>query len=258
MVDLHSHILHGLDDGARTIEESVEMVRLAASCGTTDVVGTPHANHEFPYDPAVVRQRIEELQAIAGDAPRIHRGCDLHLSYNNIRDACDNPDKYSINGGSYIMVEFSDYLNISSGYAMLAELQRAGLQPIVTHPERNPLISENLDELASWVDRGCFSQLTAASLLGGFGPRARACSHKMIERGLVHFVSSDGHDVIHRPPRLDLARTWLLENFGEEYTELLVDLNPSDVINNRQIDSGPQRPPERPRRWYEFWRTTAR
>src|ERR1035438_7394970 len=128
MVDLHSHVLHGLDDGARTLDVSVEMARLAASCGTTDLVCTPHANHEFTYDPALVSQRIEALRNLIGNALRIHRGCDLHLSYNNIRDASENPSKYSINGSSYLLVEFSDYLNIGSAYPMLAELQATGLR----------------------------------------------------------------------------------------------------------------------------------
>jgi protein-tyrosine phosphatase len=258
MVDLHSHILHGLDDGARTVEESVEMVRLAVSCGTTDIVCTPHSNHEYVYNPALVAQRIEDLERLTENSLRIHSGCDLHLSYNNIRDACENTHKYSVNGGSYLLVEFSDYLNIGSAYAMLGELQNAGLQPIVTHPERNPVIAEHLDELAAWVDRGCFVQITALSLLGGFGGRVRRCCQALIQSGLVHFVSSDGHDVIHRPPRLDLAKTWLQDNYGDEYADLLVNLNPANVINDRPISSGAQRPPEAPKRWYQFWRNGAR
>ena len=257
MIDLHSHVLHGLDDGAPTLEVSLEMVRLAASCGTTNLVCTPHSNHEFTYDPAIVAQKIEDLERLAEGAIRLHRGCDLHLSYNNIRDACENPSKYSINRGSYMLVEFSDYLNIASAYPMLAELQRAGLLPIITHPERNPIIGEHLDELAMWVDRGCFVQITALSLTGGFGPGAAHSCEELIERGLVHFVSSDAHDVVHRPPRLDLARTWLQKNFGDGYADLLVELNPGCVVNNLPISEGPQHPPERPKRWYQFWRTNA-
>jgi protein-tyrosine phosphatase len=257
MVDLHSHVLYGLDDGAPTVEVSLEMARLAASSGTTDLVCTPHANHQFSYDPEIIAQRIEDLERLTRPL-RIYRGCDLHLSYNNIRDACENPARFSINRGSYVLVEFSDYLNISSAYPMLAELQRSGLLPIITHPERNPVISEQLDELSLWVDRGCFVQVTALSLLGGFGPRARLCSEALIAKGLVHFVSSDGHDVVHRPPRLDLARTWLQENFGEEYADLLTTLNPRNVIDDQPICVGRQKPPDPPRRWYQFWRADAR
>jgi protein-tyrosine phosphatase len=258
MVDLHSHVLHQLDDGAPSLEVSVEMTRLAASCGTTDLVCTPHANHEFSYDPALVTRRIENLARLTGNSLRLHRGCDLHLSYNNIRDACENPSRYSINNSSYLLVEFSDYLNIGSAYPMLAELQGAGLLPIITHPERNPVLSEQLDQLTLWVERGCYVQVTALSLLGGFGSRARLCSEELLMRGLVHFVSSDAHDVVHRPPRLDLARTWLRENFDDQYADLLVDLNPRNVINDRPISAGLQMPPAPPKRWYQFWRASGR
>lgn len=258
MVDLHSHVLHGLDDGAATIEQSVEMVRLAASCGTTDLVCTPHANHEFPYDVALVEQRIEDLERLTENALRIHRGCDLHLSYDNIRNACENSWKYTINSSSYLLVEFSDYLNISSALPMLTELQNAGLLPIVTHPERNLMLSAHIDELEGWVERGCFLQITAQSLLGGFGSRARQCSQALLAKGLVHFVSSDGHDVIHRPPRLDLAKTWIQDNYGAEYAALLVELNPGSVVNNQPIAAGPQKPPQPLKRWYQFWRSGSR
>jgi protein-tyrosine phosphatase len=157
-----------------------------------------------------------------------------------------------------VLVEFSHYLNIGSAYPMLAELQRSGLLPIITHPERNPVISEQLDELSLWVDRGCFIQITALSVLGGFGPRSRLCSEALIAKGLVHFVSSDGHDMVHRPPRLDLARTWLQENYGEEYADLLTNLNPRNVIDDQPISAGLQKPPDPPRRWYQFWRADAR
>lgn len=256
MVDLHSHVLYGLDDGARTIEDSVAMAGLAASCGTTDLVCSPHANHQYAYEPAVVDERIAALQSLAGNGIRIHRGCDLHLSYNNIRDACDHPAKYSINRSSYQLVEFPDYLNIGTAYAMLAELQRAGLIPIITHPERNPVLSEHVDQLGEWVERGCLLQVTASSLLGGFGPRALRCSETLIGKGLVHFISSDGHDMTHRPPRLDLARHWLTGNYGAEYAELLVELNPASVLRDQPVSAGPVLPPEAPKRWYQFWRTS--
>ena len=96
MVDIHSHVLWGMDDGAPTMDVSLEMLRMAAEAGTTDIVATPHSNAEFEYQPALIAERIEELTRQTGGRPRIHRGCDLHLSFDNIVDAVETPGKYSI------------------------------------------------------------------------------------------------------------------------------------------------------------------
>ena len=95
-VDIHSHVLYGLDDGARTFEDSVEMLRLARNAGTTDIVATPHANSRYHWDPELIDERISELQPHTD--VRIHRGCDFHLQFDNIQDAIAYPQKYTING----------------------------------------------------------------------------------------------------------------------------------------------------------------
>src|SRR5271168_2638904 len=98
MVDIHSHVLWGMDDGSPTIEVSLEMLRLAAGAGTTDIVATPHSNGEFVYQPELIDERIRELNEKTGAKPKVHRGCDLHLSYDNIMEALEKPAKFSING----------------------------------------------------------------------------------------------------------------------------------------------------------------
>src|SRR6202021_42947 len=110
LIDIHSHILPDLDDGAETLEISVAMLRLAAESGTTDIVATPHANLEFAFDPDLIERKIAELQAAAGPTPRIHRRCDFPLPMENIRDALAHPAKYAINHKSYLLIEFSELL----------------------------------------------------------------------------------------------------------------------------------------------------
>ena len=161
MVDIHSHILWGLDDGAHTIEESIAMLRLAAESGTTDIVATPHSNNQFTFEPELISRKIEELQAAIGPLPRIHRGCDFHLSLENIQDALANPSKYAINHLNYLLVEFSDMLIPRTTQEIFERLQSAGLTPIITHPERNGLLHSRLDQLQSWVENGALVQVTA-------------------------------------------------------------------------------------------------
>jgi protein-tyrosine phosphatase len=110
MVDIHCHLLHGLDDGAKTLDESIAMVRVALAAGRTDIVATPHANPQFHFDPDLIEQKLSELRRATDHKLRIHSGCDFHLSATNIEDAQAHPTKYAINHRSYVLVEFSDYL----------------------------------------------------------------------------------------------------------------------------------------------------
>ncbi|HLK19825.1 MAG TPA: CpsB/CapC family capsule biosynthesis tyrosine phosphatase, partial [Bryobacteraceae bacterium] len=108
MIDIHSHILWGLDDGARNRDESIAMLRMAAEGGTTDIVATPHANVRYAFQPELIRERIAELALESEGLPKIHQGCDFHLSYDNIQDALAFPSKYTINGLGYLLVELAD------------------------------------------------------------------------------------------------------------------------------------------------------
>src|SRR5437773_1490973 len=134
-VDIHSHVLYGLDDGAKTREESVAMLELAKRSGTRAIVATPHANSRYPFDPAVVQQRIAELATHVDIA--IHPGCDFHLQFDNIEDAVAHPAKYTINHENYLLVEFSDLSVFHTAGDILERLLDAGMIPIITHPERN-------------------------------------------------------------------------------------------------------------------------
>lgn len=243
-----------MDDGARTLDDSLAMAKMAAACGTTDIVASPHADSQYHYDPKLVEERLEQVQKLMGATLRMHRGCDFHLSYENIRLALENPNRYSINGRGYLLVEFSDILIMSSTEQIFSELMSVGLVPIVTHPERNPHLAKDIGRLTRWVERGAFLQVTAQSLLGKFGPAAQRCCLSLLDSGLAHFVASDAHDTQRRPPRLDLARNYLMQRYGPEYAELILEINPRSVVDGRALDPGPLPIPKAPKRWYQFWR----
>lgn len=256
MVDIHAHILPGLDDGPRELGQSLAMLRLAASTGTTDIVATPHASLQFPYDPDVVRARLAELRAAAGDLLRIHLGCDLQLHYENIREALDHPDRYSINGRGYLLVEFPDLLIARNMDEIFARMREAGLTPIITHPERNWLLHQRLEDLEAWVNQGCTLQVTAQSLLGRFGREARAFAIELLERNLVHFIASDAHDPEDRTPRLDEAWRWLERRYGAEHARILLEENPRAALSGQAVRTPPAR--KRTRFWQlAFWRRSS-
>jgi len=134
LIDIHSHVLFGLDDGARTLDESVAMVRMAAEHGTTDLVATPHANLSYRFEPEQIADRLARVEEDAGGALRLYTGCDFHLSYENIQDAIDHPRKYTIGQKNYLLVEFSELLIFKNTDEIFARLRDAGMIPIITHP----------------------------------------------------------------------------------------------------------------------------
>jgi protein-tyrosine phosphatase len=242
MIDIHSHILPGLDDGAESMEETVELLRLARETGTTAIVASPHADTQYKFDPERVDALIAAAQERAGSGLRIVRGCDFHLMLDNIEDALDHPTRYTINAGPYLLMELSDAMIFPNTGRMWHELEDAGMRIILTHPERNPLLQDQMERIEEWVAQGRYMQLTAQSLLGQFGPKAQRFAVAMIERGLAHFVASDGHDLRSRPPRLDRAFQWVLSRYGGDLAELLFVAHPRAVVDGEPVDTWMPKP----------------
>ena len=254
MVDIHSHVLWGMDDGARSLEMSVAMLEMAAASWTTDIVGTPHADATYEYQPALIAERRAELQEKLGDRIRIHTGCDFHLKLDNIQEALVDPRKYSINGLGWVLVEFSDMMIFPNTEEIFARLQGAGMGVIVTHPERNWLLRKDIERLQRWVDAGAYLQVTGGSLLGTFGSDARKFSEELMARGLVHFLASDAHDLERRSTRLDQVRVLVSERYGDDYAEALLKTHPQAVIEGRALHPGALEPPSKSRSWFQFWK----
>jgi protein-tyrosine phosphatase len=254
MVDIHSHVLWGLDDGAETEAESLAMLKLAAQAGTTDIVATPHSNYKYPYDAEVVRARIGALQAATHGLPRIHRGCDFHMSLENIQACLQDPNKFTINGLGYLMVEFPDQVISPSTEEIFRRFMELAVIPVITHPERNPILREAPERLKQWVDMGCVVQVTAQSLTDRFGKTVRRAAWDLLGKGLVHVLASDAHDLEYRPPRLDLAREILTKEAGSGAADLLLVENPSAVI--RGVKEWMQAPVVRAKKrtWWTFGR----
>jgi protein-tyrosine phosphatase len=245
-------VLHGLDDGAKTLDDSLAMLALAASAGTTDIVATPHASAQYAFRPDLIDQRIAELQSRV--SIRIHTGCDFHLQPDNLEDALAHPRKYTINHRDYLLVEFPELSLFGDTEQIFLRLLDAGLVPIITHPERNTQLQRRVPEIARWVDSGCCVQVTAGSCLGRFGRKAEACVDDLIGRGLVHFVASDAHDCRGRPPRLDEAYARLSRAWGESSIRPMFVENPAAVLTGAPLDQGTRRPMKR-RKWYQRFRS---
>lgn len=235
-VDIHSHVLYGLDDGAETLEDSVAMLEMAAADGTTDIVGTPHSDLTYQFQPELIAQRVQELnEALAGKI-RVHHGCDFHLHFDNIQDALANPTKYTINHKRYLLVEFADAHIPPTTDEVFGRMRDLDITPIITHPERNPLLQQRMESLAQWVRLGCLVQITAHSFLDRFGKRAHKMADELVERRMAHFVASDAHGTQDRTPMLGEAFSYVVGRHGEERAKALFLENPRATLTGEYLE----------------------
>lgn len=252
MVDIHSHFLPGVDDGARTIEEALAMVEMAAADGTTHLVATPHCNDRYQFSLDRNRALLAELQRSAGARITLLAGCDLHLSYENMQAALANPRTYTLNQGTFLLTEFDNFSIAPQMVDVFYKLRGAGLVPVVTHPERNPILQKSGTKLLrKLAEMGCPIQVTAGSFLGQFGPAARETAEHLLAERLVHLVASDAHDTEKRPPQLSQARALLEKRFGAELAAALFVDNPHAAIDSQPLPYFPEpAEPNKKRFWF--------
>jgi protein-tyrosine phosphatase len=235
VIDIHNHILPEVDDGAKTWDVAVEMCRMAAADGIQHMIATPHANDRYHYDRPYLQGVLNQLQERLGGTLRLGLGCDFHLSYENLQDALIHPEKYCIEGTRYLLVELSNYsvpAQITECYSQLGD---QGIVPILTHPERNPILQQNMQRVIDWVQQGCVVQVTASAITGGWGERAWNAAQWLLKRNAVHILASDAHDTKHRPPGLSAAREEVADLCGKDVAQALVDDNPRAIVEAKPL-----------------------
>jgi protein-tyrosine phosphatase len=232
MIDIHSHILPGVDDGAQTIDDAITMARAAVKEGITTIIATPHhknGSYDNPKQSIITRaaqlndimkQHDIPLTVLPGQEVRIHGDLLKNLEANEIMTLAET---------SYLFIEFpADHV---PRYAeqLLFDLQLKGMIPIIVHPERNAEIIEHPERLYQLVKRGALAQLTASSVSGHFGKKIKKFSLQLMEANLAHFIASDAHNTTTRPFRMREAYDVINKEFGmnavyffQENAELLI------------------------------------
>ena len=241
MIDLHSHVLPGIDDGASDWHEAIEMCRRAAAGGCSAILATPHLRHPRYWngDKAMLETLCGELAERLEGVIDVHLGGEITLhseSYEEL-DLLPDGELTTLAGSRYVLIELDWHGYGPDPLEVVHELQVSGWTPIIAHPERVSWVASDPHLPGALVRGGALFQLTAMSLTGELGSRLQDVSTQMIDAGLVHFVASDAHDLRQRPPGLEAARNMLTKRWGDELARRLLVDNPAAVLQNRPLES---------------------
>ena len=240
MVDIHCHILPGLDDGPEQLDQALAMAADAIDDGITHVIATPHANDSYSFDYERVRRIRDDLQARIGNRLQLATGCDFHFNPENLAALKVDAPRFCLNQHDYLLVEFNEFSIPPSMDRTLHELRLAGLRPIITHPERNAILRARPERLGRWVSLGYYVQITAGALTGVFGQGSQRDADSWIGQGLVHFAASDAHNTSRRPLRLRSAYDAVAHRFGEITARALFVENPLAAFEGRALPYVPE------------------
>ncbi|PYQ11337.1 MAG: capsular biosynthesis protein [Acidobacteria bacterium] len=264
MVDLHCHVLPAIDDGSESLEQSLEFCRVALEDGVSTLVATPHQKPgHYDNTPPGVHQKVEELKSAvhqAGLEVEIVEGAEVYCT-PDLPQRLREREVTTINAaGRYLLLELPYQQMPLRPEETIFQLKLAGVTPVLAHPERIAYFVADMKRLENLVRLGCLTQLTGASLLGGFGERARDYSVEMLERGLVHIIASDAHDTVYRPPVLSKAREVAAEVVGAARALAMVSEVPRAVCEGHEWEPWelPADPPPEPQGFLERLRGLLR
>ncbi len=233
--DLHCHMLPGIDDGARDLDQALAMARLAVADGIRTVVTTPHhLNGVYVNRAAEVLEQVaafREALLAEGIGLKVLPGAELHLVPELPRELAEGHALTVAQRGKAALVELPVHTVPMGAEHILEQILCQGITPIIAHPERNSQLRQDPDILAEWVAMGCLGQITAQSCTGQFGPPVRESARIMVQRGLVHIVASDAHRDRRRIPQLSEGQAQIAEWTNADTARLLAEIVPEAIAN---------------------------
>ncbi len=236
MIDLHSHILPGLDDGAQSLEDSLAMARMAVDSGVTAMAATPHCLDDRSrevYDAwKLLRQALKE----AGIPLRLCLGMEIFGTRDTAR-LLQEGRLFTLNGSRYPLIEFSFHSSGEEETWILHSVCKAGYTPIVAHPERYTYVQQNPEIVNRWRRMGCLLQVNRGSLLGRFGVSAQEMGAELVERGFAAAVATDAHSSRMRTPWMKDVRQMLARQISPLCARTLLQDNPRRILKNELLPS---------------------
>ncbi len=244
MIDLHCHILPGLDDGAQTPGMALAMARKAASDGIETIVATPHVfrdGREY-WEDAAISCKCEALNRVLGEKGipvRILPGAEVHVSHDLIAEIRAHRKGLVLNESSYLSVEFPEDLVFSGTAGLFFDLMSDGITPIIAHPERNSVFQRDPARLVDLIRMGALAQANAGSLSGRFGSRALDAVRLFLKSNLIHILASDAHNEAEPGAWLSGAVSRAADLVGPERARAMVEENPRAVISDKPLPECP-------------------
>ena len=240
MIDIHNHVLPNVDDGSKSINMSLNMLKHAFDQGVTDVVNTTHFQHPLFMD---IDHSIEKIESIKSSLQKklyeknifieIHLGYEVYY-YENLLKIIEQP-LVTMGKGKYILIEFAPHNIPSSQKSTLFELKMNGVTPIIAHPERYKAVQENLNLIYDWINSGCLIQIDCGSLLGLMGKKAKESSLSIIKEKCCHILASDAHNDTNRNFCLKDAYNIVKNIIGQKDADKLVFEHPSSIIRGEDL-----------------------
>ena len=246
MIDIHTHILPGLDDGARDFDTALVMAQMAQESGVTDLIATPHANQRSRYENYVsedLDDRLTVLQAAvrhAGLSIRIYPGMEI-FGTPDLPDLLRAGKVRTLNGSRYLLVEFAFREDPFFMEHLLRALRAEGVEPIVAHPERYYALQEMPDVYRDWAADGIWMQVNKGSLLGSFGGAARRTARMLVAEDLAACIASDAHGADRRTTDLSRVLDYITMEFPHRSADRLLQENPRRILNDRPLLPGEPR-----------------
>jgi len=237
VVDIHSHILPGVDDGARNMDETIEMLNMAVAEGIDVIVATPHCEVGVEQKDILNQQHIFEKVSeyiVANQIP-IQLFCGNEIYYSeSVLEMLQNGLASTINGTRYVLLEFPMHAGCQTIERALMNFLYAGYWPIIAHAERYAVL-KNIKKVHELVDVGVYIQVNASALLGKEGWSVKRFCKQLIRHNLVHVVSTDSHGSQHRRPQIRKCLEYLDAKYGENYRRRISEENPLQILKGEKI-----------------------
>ena len=238
MIDIHTHILPGLDDGARDMEDSLSMAALALKSGVHTLVATSHANTFFKeYSIEEYLQRLEAFRKALDEVKlplRVFSGMEIYMT-REVPRMIREGRLLSLNQTGYFLTEFSFGIEQEEMDEMLHDLMELGVTPVIAHPERYRCVQESESGIAKWKNRGCLLQVNRGSIFGRFGSGAKQCVDRLLDQHMVTCIASDAHKPYERTTYMADVKEYMEQEYSFEYSKKLLYDNPKRILEGEKV-----------------------
>ncbi len=234
MTDIHSHLIWGVDDGSRSLDLSLEMIRMSVAQGVGRIVCTPHYSEQFHgYDKAQALEKFEQLKAAVGDECELYLGQEIFGSEGMLQKLADG-ELLTMGGKNYVLMEFYPWESVYNIQRMVREVEMLSYHPILAHIERYEALADE-KKVMELMEQGAYMQINCSDICGHLFDRTAAYCKRLLESGLVHFLGTDMHDTKHRAPKVKTALKWMNSNLDDEYVAEICSLNADKMLRGERI-----------------------